>query len=220
MSDHLEKNFFRNIVSDKRLQGLSGISIKLSELMSAHIGPSCNICQNFTIEHEMITNIYLKSSYFKEAKRLFLYHSTNIEMDMSAILTRGFQEGKKIYMPKVIEKVEAGGRMEFIEVFKDSIYENNQGLLEPVGENYFSPEGLDEIIEMVIPGICFDYKGNRLGYGGAYYDRYIHRFPREAFHITGLAYDYQLFERLPVSEFDVPVDLIITDKNYIDLRNS
>lgn len=218
MGDFLEKSFFRDIVSDKRLKDFSAINIKPSELMYSFIGPSCSLKQNYSIEHEMIISIYLKTKYFKDAKRIYLYNSTNVEMDMSPIIDFSFRTGKQVYMPKVIDNVSNGGRMEFIEVFPDSEYENNQSLIEPVGEHYFSPSETEDKIEIVIPGICFDFKGNRLGYGGAYYDRYIHRFKREQFHITGLAYDYQLFESLPVSEFDVPIDLIITEKNFIDLR--
>lgn len=216
MSKKLEKDFFRKIIQDKRVENLSGINIKPSELIKSIMGPSCCMKQNYTIEHEMIISIYLKTEYFKKSKKIFLYNSTNIEMDMSPIIDAAFTSGKEVYMPKVINKVADGGRMEFIQVFPTSSYENNAGLIEPIGENYFSPNDMCDIIEVVIPGVCFDYKGNRLGYGGAYYDRYIHRFGREHFHITGLAYDYQLFEALPVSEFDVPVDLIITEKNYLD----
>lgn len=213
----MDKDFFRMLVQDKRLSDFSGINVHPAEIFSKKVGPSCCIKQNHSLEHEMIANIYMKTSYFKEAKRLYLYNSTNVEMDMSPIIQAAFKGKKQIYMPKVLEKTSEGSRMEFIEIFPDTIYENNKGLLEPIGADYFDPRSADEKIEVVIPGICFDYKGNRLGYGGAYYDRYITLHGRERFHITGLAFDYQLFENLPVSEFDVPIDLIITNKNYVDL---
>lgn len=216
MNQTFDKDFFRKIILDKRIDDLTGIHVKPSELMQSFMGPYCSLKQNYSIEHELITSIYLKTEYFKKAKKVFLYHSTNTEMDMNPIINASFELKKDVYMPKVLNKVAEGGLMEFIQVFPNSIYENNSGLLEPIGDNYFLPSETEEIIEVVIPGVCFDKKGNRLGYGGAYYDRYIHRFGREHFHITGLAYDYQLFETLPVTEFDVPVDLIITDKNFLD----
>lgn len=217
MHDFLEKDFFRKIVKDKRLEALESINISPSELMSLNLGPSCCLRQNSKLEHELIVSIYLRTSYFKEAERVFLYNSTNLEMDMSPITEAAFKQGKKVYMPKVVDKTEGVARMEFIEVFPDSAYENNSGLVEPVGEDYFSPLTVEDKIELVVPGVCFDKKGNRLGYGGSFYDSYINRLGKDNFHITALAYDYQLFESLPVTLFDVPVDLIITDKNYIDL---
>lgn len=173
--------------------------------------------QNYKTEHDLVVDIYLRTSYFKEAKKIFIYNSLTVEIDTSPIIKAAFERGKQVYVPKVVDKVEEGGRMEFIEIFPDTEFQENNGILEPVIDAYYYPEDVNEKIEMVVPGLCFDKKGNRLGFGGAYYDRYVNRFGKETFHMTALAYDYQLFETIPTSELDVPVDLIITDKNYLDL---
>ena len=61
---------------------------------------------------------------------------------------------------------------------------------------------------MLIPGLAFDRDGNRLGYGGGFYDRYL----GEHKEIIGaaLSYDFQLVDRLPAENHDRPVDYIVT----------
>lgn len=213
-----EKDFFRRIVSERRRMDLIVSNREDCNLTEEEIDASVQtLRQNSRTEHDLVVDIYLRTKYFKEAKKLFIYNSLTVEIDTSPIIKAAFKEGKYVYVPKVVDKVEEGGRMEFVEIFPTTEFQENNGILEPISDFYYYPERTEKKIEMVVPGLCFDKKGNRLGFGGAYYDRYVGRFGKETFHMTALAYDYQLFESIPTSEFDVPVDLIITDKNYLDL---
>ena len=58
-----------------------------------------------------------------------------------------------------------------------------------------------------MPGLAFDEKGNRLGYGGGYYDRFLAGEPNHP--TVALCYDFQLVETLETDEFDIPVDLVL-----------
>src|SRR3989338_3616519 len=84
------------------------------------------------------------------------------------------------------------------------------GILEPK-ESYqreFNPDKLDIVI---VPGIAFDKNGHRIGYGYGYYDRFLKTIRKETLKI-GLAYDFQLIEKIPEERHDVPVDIILTEK--------
>jgi 5-formyltetrahydrofolate cyclo-ligase len=66
----------------------------------------------------------------------------------------------------------------------------------------------------VTPGLAFDRQGRRLGYGGAYYDRYLTRLEPHAVRI-GIGFDEQVVEEVPVEPTDEPVDVIVTDGGVI-----
>lgn len=69
-----------------------------------------------------------------------------------------------------------------------------------------------------IPGVAFDLKKGRIGYGGGFYDRVLRN--TQAFKI-GVAFSFQIFEELPLEDHDQKVDIVITEKEIIDgIKNS
>lgn len=66
----------------------------------------------------------------------------------------------------------------------------------------------DQIDLIIVPGLVFDRRGYRIGYGGGYYDRYLQTY--QGLKIS-LAYSFQTTDTLPHEEFDIPVDHIITE---------
>ena len=67
-----------------------------------------------------------------------------------------------------------------------------------------------------IPGIAFDARGYRTGYGKGYYDRWLKSVPLEK--TVGLAYDFQITDKLPTEEYDIPVGVIITEKRIMQIE--
>jgi 5-formyltetrahydrofolate cyclo-ligase len=80
---------------------------------------------------------------------------------------------------------------------------------------------LNEIDIEIIPGIGFDLKGNRIGYGSGYYDKLLsHKSMRHSkkgghFATVGLAFEEQIVKRVPSEPHDIRVDMIITDQRLI-----
>jgi 5-formyltetrahydrofolate cyclo-ligase len=62
---------------------------------------------------------------------------------------------------------------------------------------------------VVLPGVGFDLRGNRLGRGGGYYDIFLSRLSTDTV-LVGVGYDFQLAEVVPVSRKDKPVNYVIT----------
>jgi 5-formyltetrahydrofolate cyclo-ligase len=62
---------------------------------------------------------------------------------------------------------------------------------------------------VVVPGLAFDPAGNRVGYGGGHYDRYLRRLARSALRV-GICFPRQLVPEVPHGEGDEPVDLVVT----------
>jgi len=115
-----------------------------------------------------------------------------------------FQQQKKIYFPKVYPKEK---QMRFFEVSDlKQLVIGTFGVLEP-------PETLEapRLDLTIVPGLAFDESGNRLGYGAGYYDRFFEK-NRSVYRI-GVCFEFQRVTELPVSLYDIPMDLVITEKN-------
>ena len=85
------------------------------------------------------------------------------------------------------------------------------GIREPVDALRMDPGEVDAV---VVPGVAFDAYGRRLGHGGGHYDRLLLDMARSRGRSPfrgGLAFDFQMFDRVPVDEWDVPVDAVVTE---------
>lgn len=70
---------------------------------------------------------------------------------------------------------------------------------------------------IIVPGIAFDKKGNRLGRGKGFYDRFLHLIDPETTKIA-LAFSFQIVEQVPATENDIVVDKIITENGVIECK--
>jgi 5-formyltetrahydrofolate cyclo-ligase len=68
---------------------------------------------------------------------------------------------------------------------------------------------------VVLPGVAFDKKGIRLGYGLGCYDRALAAIERPT--LVGLAYDFQVVNALPREEHDIPVDMVVTERKILSM---
>lgn len=97
--------------------------------------------------------------------------------------------------------------------FDELTISSNYGILEPpfVEGNTIEPNRFDVII---VPGSAFDINKNRMGYGAGFYDRFLRRTSIECCKI-GICFDFQVSEKIPFDEYDVPLDLLVTEKRII-----
>ena len=107
---------------------------------------------------------------FQKAKTIFCFVGTSSEIDTRAIIQYAWENHKEVAVPKCLEK----GHMEAYIITKEEDLEVGKfGIMEPKeGCKVLTPEQIDLII---LPCLSCDRKGNRLGYGGGYYDRYLER---------------------------------------------
>jgi 5-formyltetrahydrofolate cyclo-ligase len=147
---------------------------------------------------------------FREARSLMIYLATPEEVDLSALAARAWQEGKTVAAPRVDWKRRRMTPVAMHSLEKD-IVETRYGLREPAEGEALDPAELDLV---VVPAMAYDRKGNRLGRGGGFYDRFL---GDERFHgaACGVAFNEQLVDRVPATKHDIPVDLIITDEHVI-----
>jgi 5-formyltetrahydrofolate cyclo-ligase len=93
----------------------------------------------------------------------------------------------------------------------DPMVQTTYGPREPAGQVAVDPEEIDVVI---IPALAFDRRGRRLGYGGAYYDRYLPRLATHALKV-GVGFHQQLIKAVPSDRHDVRLDVVVTDREVV-----
>ena len=150
----------------------------------------------------VITRKLLELKEFKDADSVLFYVSTPEEVDTHEAIKESLLQGKAVFAPKTLKDSLSLHRVIHFEHLKLSAL----GILEPVGhEEKVEPSEIDLI---VVPGLGFDKRGHRLGYGKGYYDRLLKATKGIK---VGLAYEELLCDELPIEEHDVPLDLLLTD---------
>jgi 5-formyltetrahydrofolate cyclo-ligase len=145
---------------------------------------------------------------FNDAKTVLFYVSYNGEVFTHDILKEAFI-AKKVVVP-ISNKNDHSLILSEI-ISWDDLKESSYGILEPK-KDCVKEVNIDEIDLIIVPGIAFDTKGNRIGHGKGYYDRLLRNT-----NVTkiGLAFEFQIAKEIPIGKNDVPVDLIITEKRII-----
>lgn len=143
----------------------------------------------------------------REARNIMAYASIGNEVNLLPLLEKWHQEGRTILLPRV----ESGGRMEAVPwTGWEQVKSGPFGIREPLGEP-FDPAAIDAVLT---PGLVFDYKGYRLGYGKGYYDRFLPRLSSSAF-ICGISYEFQVVENVYPHAKDIPMHWIVTDHSEL-----
>lgn len=147
---------------------------------------------------------------FKKAKTIAFYLANSSEVDTEFLL-KNYLKKKRLLVPKVL-----GKRIALYEVippmeFKEGLF----GIREPAHEKKFTK--FDEVDLILVPGIAFDLRGHRVGYGGGYFDRLL---PKMHGTTIGLAYELQMVDKIPERKYDVGVSYILTDKRLIPCKHS
>ncbi|MEG0451059.1 MAG: 5-formyltetrahydrofolate cyclo-ligase [Lysinibacillus sp.] len=157
-----------------------------------------------------IAKKFLQESTIIDANTIALTISNMPEVDTVHLIEALWQLGKTVVVPKCNSKKKS---MDFyaIEDFSqlETVYMH---LREPIPAVTHLVEAND-IDVMVVPGVAFDKKGYRIGYGGGYYDRYVVKYSGQ---LISLIFDEQLCEKVPTEVHDCPVDIILTPTKRLD----
>ncbi len=147
-----------------------------------------------------LAKMLFSTELYRNSTVLFGYLPYNQEVRTVPILEQALLDGKKVAVPKVY-----GDRMRFIYIEELSgIARGSFGIPEPIADG---PVAEDETALVLMPGLAFDEKGGRMGYGGGFYDKYLQAHPNHP--TAALCYDFQIFPSLPTEAHDIPVDLVL-----------
>jgi len=154
----------------------------------------------------------LETSVFTDALRISLYCSSQNEVLTDEVFESARASGKEVFYPRVVFSG-ASRRLAFFRVRSlDDLSPGAYEIPEPAaGAELEDPAGFDLV---VIPGVAFDEKGGRLGFGKGYYDMALEGAPCRK---IALAYEFQVLknQEIPVEPHDVRVAAIVTEERII-----
>ena len=153
------------------------------------------------------------SKVYEDAGTVCCYASFGSEVPTEEIIEESLRRGKCAAVPKVTGKQ----KMKFALIHSMAdLKAGFHGIPEPESWCREIPKCGSKLL-VIVPGVVFDRAGNRIGYGGGYYDSYL----KQADCIkVGVAFDFQCVEQIVPEVHDVPVDYIITEKEMITCRQA
>lgn len=147
---------------------------------------------------------------FQAASTVMMYLSLPHEVDTAEIILQAWQMGKTVAVPKV-----SWQQRHMLPVVINSL---ETGFTTGVGgfrnPTAGTPLAFEEIDLVVSPALGFDRRGNRLGRGGAFYDRLFANSELTASR-CGLAFAEQVVDSVPVADHDEPIHFLVTDEGII-----
>ena len=166
------------------------------------------------------TEIYARlftSEEWLQASLICGYSSVRGEIDLDPIRLAAHRAGKAYALPRTMGTI-SDRDMAFCQVGEDDVLITGTfGIPEPpIDSPALSASALHDAL-IIVPGLAFDHKGYRVGYGGGYYDRLIGDLTAESIPVAtvGLAFSLCVTDTLPHEAHDRPVSCIITERSII-----
>jgi 5-formyltetrahydrofolate cyclo-ligase len=155
------------------------------------------------------------SAHWKNARSVALYAACQGELSVDTLMDEAWRSGRTVYLPRVRRR--EPGAMDFVPCGSlTELAPSEFGLREPPESlpgfgaeeagRTFTPDML------IVPGLAFDRRGARLGFGGGYYDRFLRRLAN--CRCVGMCFEFQLVEILPAEAWDQPVHYVCTEDRF------
>ena len=144
---------------------------------------------------------------FKRAEVVCGYLSLPGEVETQAILDAAWKAGKKVCVPT------ARDDGEYIPAWltpSESVTIGRFKVRQPTVPFWAKPDRCDFV---VLPGVAFSRTGARVGHGTGFYDRMLARLGAKVECKAGVCFSFQLLPEIPVAEYDVGMDLVVTEDN-------
>ena len=163
-------------------------------------------CSDAQVEEwsHQITDQVLKLSEFVKAKHILAYADYNHEVITRYMIEQAWKDGKEVAVPKVF-----GKDMIFYKLTDFSQLESGYfGIPEPRedGETVSWEDAM-----MIMPGVAFDEKCDRVGYGGGFYDRFLEKHPGIC--RVAVGFSFQILPEVPTEPTDIRPQVIVTEEN-------
>ncbi len=166
------------------------------------------LCAGTEEDSGRIAEHVLSLDEFRSAGGVFTFCGAGSEPDTRGIIAAALELRKRVFVPRCL----GGGVMEAVEIrsFCDLVPGGRFGIPEPADGLEAADKG--DIGIVLVPGVCFDPDGGRLGRGKGYYDRFLEGLGAVK---AGLCFEGQLFKSVPLERHDVRMDIIVTQSRII-----
>lgn len=169
-------------------------------------------------EVETLSNVaqqrLIQTTVWQNARQVILYMPIRNEMDTLLLRKNAWATGKIVLFPHCTNT--AKGEMCMAECPDESyLISGHYGIMEPDLRRAVVHDAASSTLHpdvALIPALAYDRTGNRLGFGAGYYDRYLSAPALQKTCLVGLGYSFQIFPKLPADAWDVPVNVLCTEK--------
>lgn len=158
-------------------------------------------------DSDNICDRFLNLPEYQASQNIFAYMDCKNEVQTGKVIEQCWKDGKTVAVPKVFGQI-----MKYYAITSyEDLEEGYFGIREPKHEVLSEISGEEGL--MILPGVAFDEKRHRVGYGGGFYDRYLEAYPD--LKKIAFAFEFQVFDQVPFEEFDRQPEKIITEKRII-----
>ena len=161
---------------------------------------------------KIIAEKFFNTVYYINSNNILIYYPFRSEVDVTIIIKKALKNKKNIILPRIDKH---NLNLFYVNDLKKQLEKGTYGIMEPA-IGLCRPTDISDIDLAVVPGLGFDKKLNRLGYGGGFYDKLLMHIP-EGVKKIALCFDIQVINNIPASENDIKVDCIITDTEIYHL---
>lgn len=171
--------------------------------------------QQWREKSHSICEVIRQMPAYQQAQVIYAYLAKQGEVLLDELIRDALAAGKTVAVPKVM-----GAEMEFF-VIRDlqEVEIGCMGIREPLSrerieekERQRQAEGIPCAL-MLLPAVAVDEQCHRIGYGGGYYDKYLEKHPD--LERLAVAFSFQIYPQVPVEEFDVPLDCVVTEEKTV-----
>ena len=149
---------------------------------------------------------FFNSVHYINSSNILIYYPFRSEIDTTVVIKKALKDSKNIILPRISDQQL---ELYYVNDPEKQLKKGAYDIMEP-DTILCRKARISDIDLAVVPGVGFDRKLNRLGYGGGFYDKLLRLIPKEIKKIA-LCFEIQVVERIPTSENDIKVDLLITD---------
>ena len=144
---------------------------------------------------------------YRQAQTILFFASFAEEVNTFPMMERALAEGKHVALPTINKsnRTFKAHQLTSLEDLEEGPYGIQQ--IKSSAARDLGPEDLDLV---VVPALAVDRRGNRLGRGGGYYDRFLENLPKDI-PTVGLVFDFQLLDTLPTDAHDVALKHVLTN---------
>lgn len=154
-------------------------------------------------QSEKLCHEIQQSSQWQNSEAVLAFYPFRHEVDLRIL----FHGEKTIFLPRVQNK-----QMEFLQYQgEDKLERSSWGIMEPRGDSPALRAALPAKILILVPGLAFDKRGGRIGWGGGFYDRWLSENGSNAAK-WGIAYEEQILDCLPQEPWDISMDGLVTPR--------
>lgn len=147
----------------------------------------------------LICNKIINSPCYKNSRTIYCYFSVNNEVNLESLMEHALADGKTVALPRV-----ENNNINFYCIKSlDKLNPGYYNIPEPEPE-ISAPQG----DLLIVPGVAFTEKGERLGYGGGFYDRFL---SQNDIYSIGVCFGFQIVKNIPTMEHDQKMNEIISD---------